>query len=120
KAVNQIRVQWSRFQPSYQTSDPLEPVVLIGYRDPVSNSVKTLVAGNSTASQFSTSGSTVFFPESRNETRWQFQDSLTYVLGSHTLKAGFDIQKIVSKDLGLGDTTGTFSSEAFSTSRRTK
>ncbi len=109
KAVNQIRVQWSRFEPSYQTGDPLEPVVLISYRDPVSNSVKSLVAGNSTASQFSSSGGTIFFPESRNETRWQFQDSLTYIAASHTIKLGFDIQNIVSKDRGLGDATGTFS-----------
>ncbi len=109
KAVNQIRVQWSRFQPSFQTNDPLDPVVLISYRDPVSNSVRTLVAGNSTASQLSSSGGTIFFPDSRNETRWQFQDSLTYIAGSHTLKMGFDIQNIVSKDFGLGDATGTFS-----------
>jgi hypothetical protein len=108
KAVNQIRVQFSRFRPSFQTATPDEPVVLIGYRDPVTNTVRTLVAGNSTASQFSSAGGTIFFPENRNETRWQIQDSLVYILGNHTLKMGADVQSIVSKTVGLGDTTGTF------------
>lgn len=109
RAVNQIRTQWSRFTPSFQTQNPLDPVVLVTYHDPVTLSSRTLVAGNSTASTFSSGGSTIFFPESRNETRWQFQDSLTYVLGRHTFKMGIDFQNIVSKDLGLGDATGTFS-----------
>ncbi|MEO6654719.1 MAG: carboxypeptidase regulatory-like domain-containing protein [Pyrinomonadaceae bacterium] len=108
KAVNQVRAQFSRFQPSFQTQAPLDPVVLISYRDPVTTSVRTLVAGNSTASRFSSSNTTIFFPESRNETRWQIQDSLVYLPGSHTFKLGFDIQNIVSKDFGLGDATGTF------------
>ena len=55
--------------------------------------------GNSTAS----SGSN--FPDTRNETRWQFQDSVTYLTGMHSLKMGFDIQNVVSKVIGLGDAT---------------
>jgi Outer membrane receptor proteins, mostly Fe transport len=102
RAVNQLRGQWSRYEPSYQTADPLVPVVLVSYRDPVSNSAKTLVAGNSTTS------TSLNFADSRKETRWQFQDSLTYILGRHTLKGGFDVQNVNSKVLGLGDATGTF------------
>jgi TonB-dependent Receptor Plug Domain. len=109
KLVNQFRAQWSDFTPSFQTADPLDPVVLIGYRDPISNGLKTLVAGNSTTSTFSSSGGTIFFPENRNEKRWQFQDSLTYVWKNHTFKGGLDIQDVNSKELGLGDATGTFS-----------
>lgn len=101
-AVNQFRGQWSRYQPSFQTADPLDPVVLISYRDPVSNSVRTLISGNSTTTS---SGN---FPDSRNETRWQFQDSVTLVQGRHTIKGGFDIQDVNSRTLGLGDATGTF------------
>ena len=108
KTVNQVRAQWSRFTPSFQTNDPSAPVIIVGYRDPITSSVKSLVAGNSTSSQLSSTGSTIFFPENRKETRWQVQDILTHVLGSHTLKMGVDVQKIDSKDLGLGDTTGTF------------
>lgn len=102
KTVNQFRFQWSRFKPSYQTDDPLAPVVLIGYRNPVTNSVQTLIAGNSTSSSLQN------FADSRKEKRLQFQDSLTYVIGSHTLKGGFDIQNVNSEAISLGDATGTF------------
>ncbi|MEP7211840.1 MAG: carboxypeptidase regulatory-like domain-containing protein [Acidobacteriota bacterium] len=107
-AVNQIRAQYSIFKPSFQTSNPNDPVVLISYRDPVSNSVRTLTAGNSSASTFSASGSTINFPDARQETRWQFQDSLTLVAGSHTIKTGIDYQSVNSETVGLGDATGTF------------
>ena len=102
KAVNQIRVQWSRYQPSFEAPNAFDPVVIVGYRDPVSASTKSLVMGNSTVS----SGN--LFPDTRNETRWQFQDSLTYLKENHTFKTGFDIQNVISKVTGLGDATGTF------------
>src|SRR6185369_5064131 len=98
----------SVFKPSFETANALDPVVIISYRDPNTNTVKSLVAGNSTASTFSTSGTTIFFPENRKETRFQAQDSLTYMLHSHTLKGGVDIQRVNSQELGLGDATGTF------------
>ncbi len=101
-AVNQFRAQWSRYEPSFQTSDPNEPVILIGYRHPISNSVTTLIAGNSSTSTNQN------FSDSRTETRWQFQDSLTYLSGRHSYKFGFDIQDVVSKVKALQDTTGTF------------
>ncbi|MGE3467649.1 MAG: carboxypeptidase regulatory-like domain-containing protein, partial [Pyrinomonadaceae bacterium] len=100
--VNQFRAQWSRYKPSFQTTDPLDPVVLVGYRDPVTSGVRTLIAGNSTTSTSSN------FSDSRTETRWQFQDSLTYVRGTHTFKFGADVQDVDSQVLGLGDATGTF------------
>ncbi|MBK8466199.1 MAG: TonB-dependent receptor [Chloracidobacterium sp.] len=102
RAVNQVRVQWSRYEPSFQAPNPFDPVVIVGIRDPIAGAVRSLVMGNSTAS----SGSN--FPDTRNETRWQFQESLTYLTGSHTLKMGFDIQNVDSKVIGLGDATGTF------------
>jgi len=101
-AVNQIRGQWSRYKPSYQAPDPFDPVVLIAYRDPVANSVRTLITGNSTTSTNQN------FADTRNETRWQLQDSLTYLYKTHTFKMGFDVQDVVSKVTGLGDATGTF------------
>lgn len=102
KIVNQFRFQWSRFKPSYQTDNPLDPVVLIGYRNPTTNSVQTLIAGNSTSSSLQS------FANSRKETRLQFQDSLTYIVGSHTLKGGFDLQNVDSEAISLGEATGTF------------
>ena len=100
--VNQIRAQWSQFKPSFQTASPLDPVVLVGFRSPVTNTVQTLIAGNSTTSTSQN------FSDSRNETRWQIQDSLTHNWGSHTFRVGFDVQDVTSKVLGLGDATGTF------------
>jgi Carboxypeptidase regulatory-like domain len=104
--VNQFRVQWSRFKPSYQTENPNDPVVLIGYRNPNNNfGAATLIAGNSTAS---VTGNAGFFAQNRTETRWQFQDSITYIIGSHTLKGGFDVNRVNSVANNLGDATGTF------------
>jgi hypothetical protein len=104
KAVNQIRGQYSIFHPSFQTSDPLEPVVLISYTNPNGGS-QTLTAGNSTAP---VTGDATGFPQNRKETRLQIQDSFTYTAGSHTLKMGFDVMSVRSKAIGLGDATGTF------------
>ncbi|MGI9035814.1 MAG: TonB-dependent receptor domain-containing protein, partial [Pyrinomonadaceae bacterium] len=102
KIVNQFRAQYSRFEPSFQTDNPFDPVVLITYRNPVSNGTQTLIAGNSTTSSLQN------FADSRREARIQFQDSLTFILGSHTLKAGVDYQRVDSKARALEDSTGTF------------
>ncbi|HEY8560985.1 MAG TPA: carboxypeptidase regulatory-like domain-containing protein [Pyrinomonadaceae bacterium] len=102
KTVNQYRMQWSRYKPSYQTDNPLDPVVFISYRNPLLNSAQTLIAGNSTGSSLQN------FADSRTETRWQFQDSLTHIIGGHTLKTGFDVQKVDSRAASLEDATGTY------------
>lgn len=104
RLVNQFRFQYSIFEPSFQTDLPDAPVVLIGYRNPETGGSQTLTAGNSTSS----GGTNDTFPQNRRETRFQFQDSLTYVLGGHTLKFGADIQTIRSKAKELSDATGTF------------
>ncbi len=102
RAVNQVRVQLSRYEPSFEAPNPFDPVVIVGIRDPIAGAVRSLVMGNSTASAGSN------FPDTRNETRWQFQESLTYLMGRQTFKMGFDIQNVNSKVIGLGDATGTF------------
>jgi hypothetical protein len=101
-AVNQFRFQWSNYKPSYQTDDPLAPVILIGYRNPVTSSVQTLIAGNSTASSLQN------FADSREERRLQFQNTTTYIAGRHTFKFGADIQDVNSQAVALGDATGTY------------
>ena len=105
KAVNQFRTQYSIFEPSFETDNPFDPVVLIGYRNPETSANQTLIAGNSTAA---ITGDATGFPQNRRETRYQVQDSVTYIAGSHTLKFGVDVQHVRSKALALGDATGTF------------
>ncbi|MFN0141044.1 MAG: carboxypeptidase regulatory-like domain-containing protein [Pyrinomonadaceae bacterium] len=105
--VNQFRMQWSRYLPSYEAANPAAPVVLISYTDPLvatSNSGRTLIAGNSTASN-SARG---LFVDKRREQRWQFQDSLTHIIKSNTFKLGFDFQRVNSFNLDQGDATGTY------------
>ena len=103
-AVNQIRTQYSVFGPSFQTSDPYAPVVLIGYTNP-NGGAQTLTAGNSTAA---VTGDATGFPQNRKERRWQVQDVITYLSGVHSLKSGIDVMNVRSKAIGLGDATGTF------------
>jgi hypothetical protein len=105
RAVNQLRAQWSVYEPSFQTDNATGPVVLISYQNPQLGGTQTLVAGNSTAA---ISGDATGFPQNRRETRIQVQDSLTYLAGRHSLKMGFDVMRVRSKALGLGDATGTF------------
>jgi hypothetical protein len=104
KAVNQLRGQYSIYQPSFQTSDPFGPVVLIGYTNP-NGGAQTLTAGNSTAA---VAGDATGFPQNRNETRVQIQDSFSYLVGRHSLKTGLDVMNVRSKAISLGDATGTF------------
>jgi hypothetical protein len=105
-AVNQFRMQWSRYLPSYETKNPGASVVLISYGDPLvfTNTTKTLIAGNSTASLTATG----LFADKRRENRWQFQDSLTWMIKEHTFKGGFDVQRINSFNLDQSDATGTY------------
>lgn len=115
KAVNQFRMQWSRYLPGFESNNPEATVVLIGYLDPLvitsTGSGKTLIAGNSTAS-----ASNGLFASQRKERRLQLQDSLTYILGSHTFKGGFDFQRVNSFNLDQSDATGTYNFANSSTS----
>lgn len=100
KMVNQFRYQFSTFKPDFASENPLDPVILIRVRDTatVENRSGTLTAGNST----------VNFVSTRREKRHQFQETLTYVAGTHSLKFGGDAQVIESENLALGDATGTY------------
>ncbi|HVF30382.1 MAG TPA: carboxypeptidase regulatory-like domain-containing protein [Pyrinomonadaceae bacterium] len=105
KAVNQFRLQMSHFEPKFAGTNPLDPVVLITLTDTLSgidNRSGTLIAGNST------SAVNFNFPGTRVEKRFQAQDTLNVVLGTHTLKIGGDVQAIDSDFLDLQDATGTF------------
>jgi len=101
KLVNQFRFQFSSYKPGFSAENPTDPVVLIRVRDTagaLENRSGTLTAGNSTAN----------FASTRKEKRYQFQETINYVVGSHTIKGGADVQLIESENLALGDATGTY------------
>lgn len=107
KIVNEFRFQNSKFTPTFASTNPTDPVVLISLNDNTSLSTidqrnGTLIAGNSTASQ------NYNFPGTRRETRYQFQDTLTAIYGNHSFRFGADVQNINSQFADLQDATGTF------------
>lgn len=97
KAVNQFRFQYSRLRPSALTNNEMSPVILVTFTPPLESSSTTQIFGSST------SGS-----NDRKEDRLQFQDTLTYVAGSHSLKFGGDIQQVDSQFIDRFDATGTY------------
>ncbi|HYN25923.1 MAG TPA: carboxypeptidase regulatory-like domain-containing protein [Pyrinomonadaceae bacterium] len=101
--VNQIRAQLSRLAPGTKTGGGANPVVLITINDPLiagdpARRSGTLVAGSSTT------GAT-----DRREDRFQVQDIVFHNRGTHSLKFGFDVQRIRSTFIDLSDASGTFS-----------
>ena len=101
-AVNQLRFQYSRLAPAFEARGGDKPVVLITLNDPLSaedpeRRSGTLVAGSSTAG-----GS------DRRENRFQLQNVLSLVSGSHSLKLGADVHHVRSTFIDLSDLTGTF------------
>ena len=102
-SVNQIRAQWSRLTPALTAAGGANPVVLISINDPLpandaARRSGTLVAGSSTT------GAT-----DRSEVRFQLQEVFTHIRGPQSFKLGFDVQKIRSTFIDLGDASGTFS-----------
>ncbi len=106
RAVNQARFQFSRLAPA---DAPLNqnPVIIIDIDDPRD------VSGNANANPLTrngtlTAGSSNLSGTDRREDRYQVQDTLSYLLGSHSLRAGVDIHSIRSRFEDLSDVTGTF------------
>ena len=97
-SVNQFRLQYSMLKPLFvSTGQDESPVVLISFREPNLTSNTTLTTGSST---LGTSG--------REEGRWQLQDSFTYIAGAHSLRFGFDYQRVDSTFIDLTDANGTY------------
>mgnify|MGYP003288226665 CR=1 FL=1 len=95
RAVNQLRLQYSRLAPSFEAQAAGKPVVLIALNDPSISG--TLVAGSSTSG-----GS------DRREDRFQLQNILSLVSDNHSLKFGGDVHQVRSTFIDLNDLTGTF------------
>ena len=102
RSVNQLRFQYSRLAPAFEARGGDKPVVLITLNDPLNaedpeRRSGTLVAGSSTAG-----GS------DRRENRFQLQNVLSFLSGSHSLKIGTDVHHVRSTFIDLSDLTGTF------------
>ncbi|HEX8737294.1 MAG TPA: TonB-dependent receptor [Pyrinomonadaceae bacterium] len=102
KVVNQFRFQYSTLRPFIATSEAESPVILVTFTPPGESST-TQIFGSST------SGSS-----DRKENRWQFQDTISYVAGSHTLRFGGDVQRVNSLFIDRFDVTGTYRFSNFS------
>ena len=97
KDVNQFRFQYSTLTPAVISDTELtSPVTLITLPGALDRGT-TLTAGASTTGS-----------SDRREKRWQFQNTLSYIAGSHSLKFGGDVQKVDSLYIDRSDATGTF------------
>lgn len=104
--VNQLRTQVSRLEPGVRPTGD-RPVVIISIFDTLPTGDPLRRAGSLTAGA-STLGAT-----DRRENRFQIQDTLSVVAGSHSLKFGADFQQVRSTFLNAQDTTGTFNFSGF-------
>lgn len=96
--VNQIRVQYSKLDPSSsQAAGALSPAVLVTFTPQ-----GTQVFGSTTNSS------------DRKENRWQVQDTFSLVRGSRTWRFGFDFHNVDTTFLDRFDTTGTYTFGSFS------
>jgi len=99
KTVNQLRSQFSKLRPtSTPSSGAMAPVIIVGGFTPPDEAFS--------ASQIfsaSTSGSS-----DRKEDRFQLQDTLTHIVGSHSLKFGADYQNVKTEFIDRFDATGTY------------
>ena len=99
KLVNQFRFQFSKLRPTATpVSGEQAPVIIVGGFTPPGEPFS--------ASQIfsaSTSGSS-----DRKEDRLQFQETLTYIAGGHSLRFGGDYQNVKTEFIDRFDATGTY------------
>ena len=96
KLINQARVQFSRLDPSSaQTAGATSAAVLVGA--PTASGGGTQVFGSTTSSS------------DRKENRFQLQDTVSFVSGSHTWRFGGDFHDVDTTFIDRFDATGTYS-----------
>src|SRR5262249_36143989 len=98
--------QFSRLSPADAPPND-NPVIIISIDDPRD------VNGNGNVNPLTrhgnlTAGSSNLGGVDRRETRYQFQETLNYARGAHSLRFGADVQGIRSRFVDLSDATGTF------------
>lgn len=104
KTVNQFRFQFSSLRPtSTPNAGENAPVILVsGFTPPEEAFSATQTFGAST------SGSS-----DRKENRLQFQNTLTQIVGDHSLKFGGDYQNVRTRYIDRFDATGTYRFSTF-------
>ena len=96
KTINQLRAQFSMLRPNAAPSSGADaPVILVTFTAPEGSTTQIYSA--------STSGSS-----DRKEDRFQIQDTLTHIVGSHNLRFGGDFQHVKSTYIDRFDATGTY------------
>lgn len=104
RLVNQFRFQFSKLRPTATpVSGTQSPVIIVGGFTPPNEPFS--------ASQIfsaSTSGSS-----DRKEDRLQFQETLTYIVGGHSLRFGGDYQNVKTEFIDRFDVTGTYRFSTF-------
>jgi len=106
RMISNARFQFSRLVPA--DAPPTDnPVVIIDIDDPRD------VNGNANVNPLTrhgnlTAGSSNLSGTDRREQRYQFQETVNYVRGKHSLRFGVDAQRIRSRFVDLTDVTGTF------------
>jgi Carboxypeptidase regulatory-like domain len=106
--VNQLRFQYSTLRPNATPNNTDLPVIIVGgVRPTLLNTpyTNTSIEANSQSIVF---GSSTTSSSDRKENRFQIQESLTAIAGSHTLRFGADVQKIKSVYIDNFDATGTY------------
>lgn len=99
KAVNQFRFQYSTLRPTSTPSSGADaPVIIVGGFTPPGEPFSASQIFSS-----STSGSS-----DRKEDRMQFQETLSYIAGSHSLRFGADYQNVKTEFIDRFDATGTY------------
>ena len=119
--VNQFRFQYSNYRPDFSTNSPNAPVVLLRITDDFipgdGSTFPNILDDDRTSGTVVIGNSTANFANTRNETRYQFQETANFVIGDFNLRIGADIQNIRSRTTELLDTTGTFRFDDFGSDR---
>src|SRR5215475_10262598 len=93
--TNEFRVAYGRFVALFQANNP----------DVALNGPVFAIAGT----QITNVGLTATFPQGRFLNNYQFQDTVTNTLGNHTIRAGVDLARQLSKALVPFNNRGTLS-----------
>ena len=101
KVVNQFRLQYSTLRPSSaQDAGELTPAVLVTFTGPTGQGGTQVFGSTTNASD-------------RTEDRWQFQDTVNVIVGSHSIRFGADLQRVATIFTDRFDATGTYTFSNF-------